>query len=118
MESPVRSSHQEPLGGAPFGADRDRPGICSSLDICPTQGGSSSDGRAIPVDRAPLPLISMLIQYHKYMCSPALPDHSPATPWLDRLGMATSTLCAVHCAATALFMGVLSAVGARARSPP
>lgn len=52
------------------------------------------------------------------MCSPALPDHSPATPWLDRLGMATSTLCAVHCAATALFMGVLSAVGAGALANP
>jgi len=46
------------------------------------------------------------------MCSPAFPEHRSATPWLDRLGMATSTLCAVHCAATALLMGALTAVGA------
>ena len=52
------------------------------------------------------------------MCSPALPEHRPATPWLDRLGMATSTLCAVHCAATALLMGALSAVGAGALGNP
>ena len=36
----------------------------------------------------------------------------PATPWLDRMGMASGTLCAVHCAATALLMGTLSAIGA------
>ena len=49
------------------------------------------------------------------MCSPAVPEARSAvgsSPWLDRLGMATSTLCAIHCAATALFMGALSAVGA------
>lgn len=46
------------------------------------------------------------------MCSPTLPEHRPPALWLDRLGMATSTVCAVHCAATALFMGALSAVGA------
>lgn len=47
------------------------------------------------------------------MCSPAVPERVlPAVPWLDRLGMATSTLCAIHCAATALLMGALSAVGA------
>lgn len=46
------------------------------------------------------------------MCSPAVPERRPATPWLDRLGMATSTVCAIHCAATALLMGALSAVGA------
>jgi hypothetical protein len=49
------------------------------------------------------------------MCSPAIPEARSAvgsSPWLDRLGMATSTICAIHCAATALFMGALSAVGA------
>lgn len=52
------------------------------------------------------------------MCSPAVPepclpvDRSAPSAWLDRLGMATSTLCAIHCAATALFMGALTAVGA------
>lgn len=49
------------------------------------------------------------------MCSPAVPESCrPSGPslWLDRLGMATSTVCAIHCAATALFMGALSAVGA------
>lgn len=46
------------------------------------------------------------------MCSPTAPECRVATPWLDRLGMATSTLCAIHCAATALLMGALSAVGA------
>ncbi|WP_053333683.1 MerC domain-containing protein [Gemmatimonas phototrophica] len=47
------------------------------------------------------------------MCSPVAPERSALTmPWLDRLGMATSTLCAIHCAATALLMGALSAMGA------
>lgn len=50
------------------------------------------------------------------MCSHALPEArlAPAMPWLDRLGVATSTLCAVHCAATALLMGALGAIGAGA----
>lgn len=52
------------------------------------------------------------------MCSPALPEHRRVTPWLDRLGMATSALCAVHCAATALLMGALSAVGAGSLGNP
>lgn len=53
------------------------------------------------------------------MCSPAAPEcRLPATPWLDRLGMATSMLCAVHCAATALLMGALSAVGASGLGAP
>jgi hypothetical protein len=52
------------------------------------------------------------------MCSPALPEQRPAAAWLDRLGMATSTLCAVHCAATALLMGALSAAGAGALGNP
>ena len=47
------------------------------------------------------------------MCSPTVPERSLlAMPWLDRLGMATSTLCAIHCAASALLMGALSAMGA------
>lgn len=55
----------------------------------------------------------MIIQYHVFiMCSPAVPEARRASPWLDRLGMATSALCAVHCAATALLMGALTAVGA------
>lgn len=52
------------------------------------------------------------------MCSPALPECRTGTPWLDRLGMATSTLCAIHCAATALMMGALSAIGAGALGHP
>ena len=52
------------------------------------------------------------------MCSPVLPEHRPAASWLDRLGIATSTLCAVHCAATALLMGALSAAGAGALGNP
>lgn len=34
------------------------------------------------------------------------------TPWLDRAGMLTSALCAVHCLASALAMGLLTAMGA------
>lgn len=60
----------------------------------------------------------MINQYHERMCSPAPPDRPSATPWLDRLGMATGTVCAVHCAATALFMGVLSAAGAGGLANP
>lgn len=54
----------------------------------------------------------MISQYHVGMCSPAVPVPRLVTPWLDRLGMATGIVCAVHCAATALLMGVLSALGA------
>jgi hypothetical protein len=43
----------------------------------------------------------------------------PSTlPWLDRLGMATGTLCAVHCAATALLLGTLSALGVAGIAAP
>ena len=53
------------------------------------------------------------------MCSPSVPDvRLPASPWLDRLGMATSTLCAVHCAATALLMGTMTALGAGGLGAP
>jgi hypothetical protein len=41
-----------------------------------------------------------------------IPQRPMARPWLDRLGMATSALCAVHCAVTALLMGALTAAGA------
>ncbi len=34
------------------------------------------------------------------------------TPWLDRAGILTSALCAVHCLSSALAMGVLTAMGA------
>lgn len=46
------------------------------------------------------------------------PDHQPSQPWLDRAGMVTSTLCAVHCAATALLMGALTAIGASRLGDP
>ncbi len=42
----------------------------------------------------------------------------PDRPWLDRLGIASSTLCAVHCAATALFAGLLSTLGASRLGDP
>lgn len=33
-------------------------------------------------------------------------------PWIDRAGMLTSALCAVHCLSSALAMGLLTAMGA------
>jgi hypothetical protein len=33
------------------------------------------------------------------------------TPWLDRAGILTSALCAVHCLSSALAMGLLTAMG-------
>lgn len=52
------------------------------------------------------------------MCSPVAPHlHRPST-WLDKLGIATSTVCAVHCAASALLMGTLSALGAASVTAP
>lgn len=56
--------------------------------------------------------------YHMAMCSAVAPQLHRPLPWLDRLGMATSTVCAVHCAATALLMGTLSAVGAGGVAAP
>jgi hypothetical protein len=56
--------------------------------------------------------------YHVAMCSAVAPQLHRPLPWLDRLGMATSTVCAVHCAATALLMGTLSAVGAGGVAAP
>ena len=46
------------------------------------------------------------------------PDHHPSQPWLDRLGIVTSSLCAVHCAATGLLMGALTAIGASRLGDP
>ena len=52
------------------------------------------------------------------MHAPIAPDHQPSQPWLDRVGMVTSTLCAAHCAATALLMGALTALGASPLADP
>ncbi len=41
-----------------------------------------------------------------------------STPWLDRAGMLTSALCAVHCAASALAMGLLSTLGVAGLAAP
>lgn len=52
------------------------------------------------------------------MCSPAAPVRDRPVPWLDRLGIATSTICAVHCAATGLLYGVMSAAGVAGIAEP
>ncbi|MBL0940047.1 MAG: MerC domain-containing protein [Gemmatimonadaceae bacterium] len=45
-------------------------------------------------------------------------QESSGASWLDRIGIATSTLCALHCAVSALFMGVLSALGVAGFAAP
>lgn len=42
----------------------------------------------------------------------------PANRWLDRIGIATSSLCAVHCLASGWLLGITSSVGAAVIDDP